>query len=72
VIQTAAKIVIEPIFEADFEDNAYGYRGRSICFGRGRPTAWKRSRIDTCPTCRWQRRKSLILCESGHVAERTK
>src|ERR1700719_1116256 len=26
VIQTAAKIVIEPIFEADFEDNAYGYR----------------------------------------------
>jgi retron-type reverse transcriptase len=25
VIQTAAKIVIEPIFEADFEDNAYGY-----------------------------------------------
>jgi len=26
VIQTAAKIVIEPIYEADFEDNAYGYR----------------------------------------------
>ena len=26
VIQTATKIVIEPIFEADFEDNAYGYR----------------------------------------------
>jgi len=26
VIQAAAKIVIEPIFEADFEDNAYGYR----------------------------------------------
>lgn len=26
VIQTAAKIVIAPIFEADFEDNAYGYR----------------------------------------------
>jgi hypothetical protein len=26
VIQTAAKIVIEPIFEADFKDNAYGYR----------------------------------------------
>jgi RNA-directed DNA polymerase len=26
VIQTAAKIVVEPIFEADFEDNAYGYR----------------------------------------------
>src|SRR6202166_391201 len=26
VIQTAAKLVLEPIFEADFEDNAYGYR----------------------------------------------
>src|SRR6266567_1282120 len=26
VIQTAAKLVLEPIFEADFEDNVYGYR----------------------------------------------
>jgi len=26
VVQTAAKTVLEPIFEADFEDNAYGYR----------------------------------------------
>src|SRR2546430_12039620 len=26
VIQTAAKLVLEPIFEADYEDNAYGYR----------------------------------------------
>jgi RNA-directed DNA polymerase len=26
VIQTAAKLVLEPIFEADFEDNSYGYR----------------------------------------------
>jgi RNA-directed DNA polymerase len=26
VVQTAAKIVLEPIFEADFEDSAYGYR----------------------------------------------
>jgi hypothetical protein len=48
VIQTAAKLVLEPIFEADFEDNAYGYRparGRSAEFGqcagrhcRGSPT----------------------------------
>jgi RNA-directed DNA polymerase len=30
VAQTAVKLVIEPIFEADFEDSAYGYRpGRS-------------------------------------------
>jgi RNA-directed DNA polymerase len=26
VAQTAAKLVLEPIFEADFEDTAYGYR----------------------------------------------
>src|SRR5438876_4955412 len=26
VVQTAAKLVLEPIFGADFEDNAYGYR----------------------------------------------
>ncbi len=29
VVQTAAKIVLEPVFEADFEDTAYGYRPRS-------------------------------------------
>ena len=30
VVQTAAKLVLEPIFEADLEGNAYGYRpGRS-------------------------------------------
>jgi RNA-directed DNA polymerase len=28
VIQTAVKIVLEPVFEADFEDSAYGYRPR--------------------------------------------
>ena len=28
VVQTAAKLVLEPIFEADFEDTAYGYRPR--------------------------------------------
>src|SRR3981081_1600525 len=26
VVQTAAKLVLEPIFEADFKYNAYGYR----------------------------------------------
>jgi RNA-directed DNA polymerase len=26
VMQTAAKLVLDPIFEADFEDNTYGYR----------------------------------------------
>src|ERR1700724_1440632 len=28
VVQTAAKLVLEPIFEADLEDAAYGYRPR--------------------------------------------
>src|SRR5712691_11216748 len=28
VVQTAAKLVLEPIFEADFADSAYGYRPR--------------------------------------------
>lgn len=28
VVQTAAKLVLEPIFEADMEDGAYGYRPR--------------------------------------------
>jgi len=28
VVQTAAKLVLEPIFEADLEGNAYGYRPR--------------------------------------------
>jgi RNA-directed DNA polymerase len=28
VVQTAAKLVLEPIFEADFENSAYGYRPR--------------------------------------------
>ena len=28
VVQTAVKLVIEPIFEADFDQSAYGYRPR--------------------------------------------
>lgn len=28
VVKAAAKIVLEPILEADFEDSAYGYRPR--------------------------------------------
>ena len=28
IIQTAAKLVLEPIFEADFDESAYGYRPR--------------------------------------------
>ena len=28
VVQAAVKLIVEPIFEADFTDNAYGYRPR--------------------------------------------
>jgi hypothetical protein len=33
VVQTAAKLVLEPIFEADLEDGAYGYRPRRSGIG---------------------------------------
>lgn len=33
VVQTAAKLVLEPIFEADFEPNAYGYRPKRSAQG---------------------------------------
>jgi RNA-directed DNA polymerase len=40
VIQTAAKIVLEPIFEADFEDSAYGYRPRRSAVDAIKETHW--------------------------------
>lgn len=39
VVQTAAKLVLEPIFEADFEDSAYGYRPRLPRTRRGQGNA---------------------------------
>ena len=36
VVQTAAKLVLEPIFEADLDPSAYGYRPK-----RGGPDAIK-------------------------------
>ena len=33
VVQAAAKLILEPIFEADFTDNAYGYRPRRSALG---------------------------------------
>jgi RNA-directed DNA polymerase len=38
VVQAAAKIVLEPIFEADFEDGAYGYRPRRSAIGAVKET----------------------------------
>lgn len=33
VVQTAVKLVVEPIFEADFDDSAYGYRPKRSAMG---------------------------------------
>jgi hypothetical protein len=33
VVQTAAKLLMEPIFEADLEPNAYGYRPKRSAQG---------------------------------------
>jgi RNA-directed DNA polymerase len=33
VAQTAAKLILEPIWEAELEPNAYGYRPRKECAG---------------------------------------
>src|SRR5580693_2662778 len=43
VVQTAAKLVLEPIFEADIEDSAYGYRP-----GRGAVDAVKEVHRHIC------------------------
>jgi len=32
-VQTAAKLLLEPIFEADFDPNAYGYRPKRSARG---------------------------------------
>ena len=33
VVQTAVKLLIEPVFEADLEPNAYGYRPKRSAYG---------------------------------------
>ena len=39
-VQTAAKLVLEPIFEADFEDTAYGYRPRRSAIDAVKDVHW--------------------------------
>ena len=50
VVQTAAKLVLEPIFEADFEDNAFGYRSRRGAADAIRQVVWSKN---------WNGRKNL-------------
>ena len=55
VAQTAAKLVLEPIWEADLEPNAYGYRPRRV--RRMRSRKWmsyctKGIRMSWTPICR--------------------
>ena len=58
VVQTAAKLVLEPIFEADFEDSAYGYRparGAVVALRRGRSIR-RRRRSQGCRVNRFDAR----------------
>ena len=41
VAQTAAKLILEPIWEADLEPNAYGYRPGRERAGCDRGSGWK-------------------------------
>ena len=64
VAQTAAKIVLEPIFEADFEDSAYGYRPL-------------RSAVDAVKethrlVCRATRTSSTLICRNISTQSRTR
>jgi hypothetical protein len=47
VIQTAAKLVLEPIFEADFEDSALG-RAEGTILGRLGYTRHKTQEVPVC------------------------
>jgi len=48
VVQTAAKLVLEPIFEADFEDSAYGYRPRRGAIKESAPASLLGLHMDRC------------------------
>ena len=40
VVQMAAVLVLEPIFEADLQPEQYAYRARPQCAGRGEASPW--------------------------------
>ncbi len=64
VAQTAAKLILEPIFEADLEPNAYGYRPR-----RSAQDASPGSRISCC--VRATRISLTRICRNTLTAFRT-
>jgi hypothetical protein len=77
VVQTAAKLVIEPIFEADLEPNAYGYRPKrsaqdairevhkSLCEGYTDVVDADLSKyFDTIPHC------ELLQCVARRIVDR--
>jgi RNA-directed DNA polymerase len=77
VVQTAAKIVLEPIFEADLEPSAYGYRPKRsaqdairkvhklICEGYTDVVDADLSKyFDTIPHC------ELLLCVARRIVDR--
>ena len=77
VVQTAAKLVLEPIFEADFDPNAYGYRPkrsaqdairkvhRLLCDGYTNVVDADLSKyFDTIPHC------ELMQCVARRIVDR--
>ena len=57
VVQTAAKLVLEPIFEADLEDSAYGYRPKRSALDAVKTTA----PADLPGLCGCRRRRSVQI-----------
>jgi RNA-directed DNA polymerase len=77
VVQTSAKLVLEPIFEADFDPNAYGYRSKRsaqdairkvhklLCDGyTGVVDADLSKYFDTIPHC------ELMQCGARRIVDR--
>jgi RNA-directed DNA polymerase len=55
VVQTAVKLILEPIFEADFDDSAYGYRPKRSAQDAVRAYTTRcatDTRMWSTPTCR--------------------
>ena len=75
VVQTAARVVLEPIFEADFRDCSYGYRPRRGAreaewgahrSGRSLPSS-RAARGYPGKSCRPQGRSAWRLCRLGRA-----
>jgi len=85
VVQTAAKLLLEPIFEADFDPNAYGYRPKRsardaiqkvhklLCEGYADVVDANLSKyFDTIPHSELMQCVARRICRWGHIARRSR